>query len=208
MKTRLLLLAMLTPLSAAAQAPPPILQITIESIRPGGEVEYGRVEERLKEVCVRLNCPNAYLALESVSPPKEVWWFVMYESQAQVKGVAAAYAANEPLLKEMAALNAFKKDIVDPPIGHMAMHREGESPAWQIGSDPFVVIATSADVVGSAVFESASGARFAIVSASTRAAADAAAMRLGADARVFAVRPEWSKPDKAWVARNPQLWGR
>jgi hypothetical protein len=213
-----LFIAMTTLSPAAAQSPPPILQITIERIRPGGEAEYGRIEERLKDVCVRMGCPNAYLALETVSTPKEVWWLVMYESHADVERVAAAYAANEPLLKEMTALNALKKDIVDPPIGHMTARCGNESPQWQVGGEPFAVIATGADAAGadagradaagSAVFESDSGARFSIVSAATRAAADAAAARLGARARVFATRPEWSKPDEAWVARNPRLWSR
>jgi hypothetical protein len=197
----------------AAQAPPPILQITIERITPGGEAEYGRIEERLKDVCVRMGCPNPYLALETVSTPKEVWWLVMYESHADVERVAAAYAANEPLLKEMMALNALKKDLVDPPIGHMTARRGGESAAWQVGGAPFAVIATGADtaradMAGSVVFESDSGACFSIASAATRAAADAAAARFGTRARVFTARPEWSKPDEAWVAWNPRLWGR
>ena len=187
---------MITLLPVAAQAPPPILQITIERIRPGGEVEYGRIEERLKDVCVRMGCPNAYLALEALSTPKEVWWLVMYESQADVERVAAAYAANEPLLKEMTALNALKKDIVDAPIGHMTVRCGGAAPGWQVGGEPFAVIATGADAVGDAVFASASGARSGMVSAATRSDADAAAARLGGSARVFATRPEWSKPGR------------
>lgn len=204
MRTALLLFAMAALSPVLAQ--PPILQITIERINPGGEAEYGRIEERLKETCVRMGCPNAYLALESAAAPKEVWWLVTYEAQADVDRVAAAYAANEPLLTAMTALNMLKKDTTTAPIGYMT--RRGGSPSsWRVGAEPFVVIATGADAVGAAVFESDGGVRFVIAAAASRSDADAVAARLGATARVFATRPEWSKPDEAWVTANPRLWG-
>jgi hypothetical protein len=205
MRTALLLMAITAFSEAFAQ--PSILQITLERIEPGRESEYGRIEEQLKQTCVRMGCPNAYLALESVSAPKEVWWLVMYESQADVERVAAAYAANEPLLKEMAALAALKKGLAAAPIEHMTK-RLGAAAAWRVGAEPFAVIATAVEAPGVAAFESADGARFAIVAAATRADADSVAARLGAGAGVFAVRPEWSKPDEAWAAANPRLWQR
>ena len=188
-----------------ALAQPPILQITIERIKPGAEAEYGRIEERLKETCVRMGCPNAYLALESAATPKEVWWLVMYESQADAERVAAAYAANEPLRKEMAALGAVKENIADAPIAHMT-ERRGAATSWAVGAEPFALIAMGPGTAGAATFESKNGERFAIASAETRADAEAAAARLGA--RVFVMRPEWSKPDASWVAANPRLWAR
>ena len=194
--------------SVAAQEPPPILQITIERIRPGGEAEYGVIEERLAEVCARLRCPNSYLALLSVGEPKEVWWFVMYPSQAEIDRVAQAYEQNEPLLKAMRELAALKQDITDEPIAHFANYRADASAesVWRVGVEQFAVIATAPDGAAGAVFEAPDGTRFAIASAATLADANTAAARLGSTARVFEVRPTWSKPDDAWTAANPKLW--
>ena len=205
----LLLLAALRASFVAAQGtPPPILQITIERIKPGGEAEYGAIEERLAEVCARLGCPNSYLALESLGEPKEVWWFVMYPSQAEIDRVARAYAENEPLLNAMRELAALKKDITDEPIAYFTNYRadvSGKS-AWRVGSEAFAVIATAPDITVGALFETQDGMRFEIVSAGTLADANAAAAKLGSTARVFEVRPTWSKPDGAWTAANPELW--
>ena len=202
-------LAALAAVSVAAQDPPPILQITIERIRPGGEAEYGVIEERLAEVCARLGCPNSYLALFSVGEPKEVWWFVMYPSQADIDRVAQAYEQNEPLLNAMRELAALKQDVTDDPIAYFANYRAdaGAESVWRVGVEQFVVIATAPDASG-AVFEAADGTRFAIASAATLADANTAAAKLGSTARVFEVRPTWSKPDDAWTAANPKLWTR
>lgn len=205
MRTTLLLIAMTTLHTAFAQ--PPILQITIERIEPGGEAEYARVEELLKETCVRLHCPNAYLALESVGAPKEIWWLVTYDSQGDVERVAAEYAANEPLLNEMAALTALKKDIAAAQASLMT-RRQGDAAAWGIGAEPFAVIATGVSASGVPVFESEDGALFAIAGAASRTDAEASAARLGPSARIFTIRPEWSKPEASWVDANPRFWNR
>jgi hypothetical protein len=202
--------AAMTASAVAAQEPPPILQITIERIKPGGEAEYGVIEERLAEVCARLGCPNAYLAQLSVDEPKEVWWFVMYPSQADIDRVAQAYEQNQPLLKAMRELAALKKDITDEPIAYFTSYRADLSgdPTWRVGSEAFTVIATAPDLSRGAVFEAPDGTRFEIVTETKHADASSAAARLGPTARVFEVRPTWSKPDDAWKAANPELWGR
>jgi hypothetical protein len=202
------ILGTMTAPAAAAQEPPPILQITIERIKPGALGEYGAIEERLAEVCDRLACPNSYLALLSADEPKEVWWLVMYPSQAEVDRVARAYEQNQPLLSAMRELAALKKDITEEPIAYFTSYRtdlSDESP-WRIGSDAITVIATGTDLAVGATFEAADGKRFAISSAATTASASVAAEGLGSTARIFEVRPSWSKPDDAWVARNSELW--
>jgi hypothetical protein len=202
------ILATMTAPAVAAQEPPPILQITIERIKPGALGEYGAIEERLAEVCDRLGCPNSYLALLSADEPKEVWWFVMYPSQAEVDRVARAYEQNQPLLSAMRELAALKKDITEEPIAYFTTYRtdsSDESP-WKVGREPFTVIATGTELAGPATFEAPDGKRFAISSAATTAGASVAAEKLGSTARIFEIRPSWSKPDDAWTAGNPELW--
>jgi hypothetical protein len=78
------------------------------------------------------------------------------------------------------------------------------STPWRIGFEPFVVIATQA--AAGSVFESSEHAMFTVRSAASLVEADAAVAALGPNARVFRVRPSWSRPSEIWVAANPDLW--
>jgi hypothetical protein len=197
---------MLIPSTSSADRSPAILQITIERIHAGNEARYGQLEERMAASCLRLGCPNSYLALESVRAPKEVWWFVEYATDAEVERVRQAYEKNPQLLTALADLAALKKGITDMPVEHMTKRRGDLSIAapWRIGSEPFVAIATEA--AAGSVFESAEHAMFTVLSAASLVDADAVAAKLGPSARVFRVQPSWSRPAEVWVAANPELW--
>ncbi len=207
---------LLAPLAAAttatsAQEPPALLQITIETITPGAELRYDAVEKRITEVCAR-RCPNDYLALESTTAPTDVWWFVAYASQGEVDGVAAAYANDAALRRELEELSAQKRTLTNAPVSHMTTRRLdlGDGAPWRVGAVPFTVIAELRGTeprLGS-VFDAPDGPRFAVVGAATEAEAQAAATRLGPSARIFAVNPAWTKPAEAWLAANPELWRR
>jgi hypothetical protein len=47
---------------------------------------------------------------------------------------------------------------------------------------------------------------FSLQAAQTREEADAKAATAGPEARVFAVRPEWSMPADEWVVADPTFW--
>jgi hypothetical protein len=199
------------PTAAPAQEPPALLLITTETINPGNELQYDAVEKRLTELCAR-RCPNDYLALATTSAPMDVWWFVAYASQVEVERIAAEYADDAVLLRELEALSAQKRALTSAPASYMTARRPdlGDGAPWRIGAVPFTVIAERREAeprIGS-VFETADGVRFAVVGAETAVDAQAAAARLGAGARIFAVNPEWSKPAQAWLAANPDLWRR
>jgi hypothetical protein len=207
-----LLLAPLATGMVAARDAPSLLQITIETIKPGRLAQYDAVELRLAEMCERRKCPNSYLALESTTAPTAVWWLVEYASQLEVDRVAKAYQDDAALLRDLTELSAQKQEFTDEPVSRMTTRRAdlGDSAAWRIGEVPFAVIAEqrgAAPRVG-AVFDSADGARLVVVGAATRTEADTAAAMLGEGARVFRVHPSWSMPAAAWVAANPELWAR
>ena len=199
-------LAMFMPLTSSADEPPAILQITIERIHAGGEARYDELEKGMVETCVRLKCPNSYLALESVDTPKEVWWFVEYATDVEVKRIRQAYEQNPSLLTALTDLAALKKGIADTPVGHMTKHRADLSigAPWRVGTEPFVAIATLA--ASGSVFESVEHELFTVVSAASLLEADTVAATLGPTARVFRVQPSWSRPAESWVAANPELW--
>ena len=200
------LVAMLTPSTSSADRAPAILQITIERVNTGAEARYGELEERMAETCIRFGCPNSYLALESVDPPREVWWFVEYATDAEVERVRRAYEQNRPLLSALTDLAALKEDLTGVPVEHMTNYRADLSvgASWRVGSEPFVAIVT--ETASGSVFESAEHAMFTVVSASSLAEANAVAAELGLNARIFHVRPSWSRPAELWVAANPDLW--
>jgi transposase InsO family protein len=73
---------------AAPAEPPAILQVYREPLKAGVRAEYDRLESETARQCAQLRCPHAYLGLESLTGPKEVWWFNGYDSEADRKRVA------------------------------------------------------------------------------------------------------------------------
>jgi len=96
---------------------------------------------------------------------------------------------------------------------------DGEGPAtyrpglsrgaeWEMGQERFLMIAVTIGNphIGGTVFESEDGVRFVVTAAKTRTEADAKLSAAGPDAKIFAVRPEFSMPAAEWVARDPSFW--
>ncbi len=107
-------------MTLSAQSPPPLLQIVQERLNPGAEQPYGKIEEEIAHLCARMNCPNWYLALASVTLPREVWWLNTYASQADVDRVGQSYARNTALTTAMRELSQGKKGLTSDPIDLMA----------------------------------------------------------------------------------------
>ena len=188
--------------------PPAILQVHRETLNPGTEAEYDRVESDTAQQCAQLHCPHAYLALESRTGPKEVWWLNGYASDAERRQVADAWAASTEILDRLGRNGKRKAALVGKGIGSMARYRPGLSAGapWQLGTGRFLVIGSGRGKPGlrGTVYEADDGTRLVIVATRTRTEADtlAAASR----ARVFEVRPTWSHADEAWMAADPDLW--
>ncbi len=158
--------------------PPRILQVVREPLRPGVEAEYDRIESEIARECARLRCPHPYLGLESLTGPKEVWWFNGYDSAADQKQVAEAWAKNKEALATLGRIGQRKARLTDKAIEVFAYYRRDLS----------------------------IGKRFVIVPVRTRDEAAAAAARAGPETRVFAVRPSWSHPAEDWIASDPEFW--
>jgi hypothetical protein len=201
----------------SAQAPPPqILQIYRDFVKPGSEAEYGRVEEDAARICAELNAPNAYLAIESLTGAKEVWFFNGYGSRAAIKQIGDAYAKNAPLMAALEGISQRKADMIGKPIDIFTDYRPDSTRGepWNMSQGRFLaILIMEGSLKGSlgmdgTVFEAEDGTAFVIQPARTREEAEAKAAAAGAGARVFAVRPEWSKPAKEWVAADPEFWER
>jgi hypothetical protein len=202
----------MTSAGSAPQQAPPLLQIVQERLNPDAETAYGEIEEELARLCTRMDSPNRYLALASLTSPREVWWLNMYASQAEVDRVTEGYARNTALTAAMVQVSQGKKGLTTEPIDTMTTFRAdlSDSSPWRIGELAFAVVLetrTPAKAAG-AVFQSPQGGAFIFAAVESRTEADRLASALGREARVFSVRPEWSRPYDSWVALNPELWRR
>ncbi len=204
----LLSVLMLIAMQIAAQ-PPKILQVFREPLKPRVEAEYDRIESDTARKCAKLRCPHPYLGIESLTGPKEVWWFNAYDSAAEVKQVADAWAKNKAALTAVGRNSKRKARLTEKGINVFGNYRQDLSagPPWLIGRGRFLVITVTkgAPRMNGTVFETDNGTRFVIVPAQTREEADAAAAA-SAESRVFAVRPSWSHPALDWIAADPEFW--
>jgi hypothetical protein len=197
--------------SGAHVEPPRILQIVREPLKTGREAEFRVIENEIAKACAALGCAHAYLGIESLTGPKEVWFFNGYASAAEKKQVAADYARNSAVMSALERLGKQKASLMETPIEYVAEYRPASSSGvpWLLGQGRFLVIVTNgASRSAGTVFEAADGTRFAIAGFRTRREADAAIAAAGPGAHVFAVRPEWSFPAREWVVFDPEFWRR
>ena len=161
-------------------------------------------------MCVALGCPHPYLAIESLTGPKEVWYFNGYRSSADRQQVVDDYAHNAALIAGLGRSGARKAALTLDQINVFSTYREDLSRGdpWAPGQGRFLVITMTKRVPATegTVFETADGTRFIVLPSPTREDADDRAQLAGAETNVFAVRPYWSMPDHAWVVRDPAFW--
>jgi hypothetical protein len=189
---------------------PQILQIHRESLKPGSEAAYQAIEEDTARLQAALGCPHPYLAIESLTGSKEVWFFNGYESAAEQQQVVHDYAGNAALMAALTRNSTRKASLTTEPVNVFANYRQDLTVGipWNLGRGRFLVIAVtrSSRRIDGSVFEAAAGTRFVILPAQTRADADQWSAVAGPESHVFAVRPSWSFPDEEWVAADPLFW--
>jgi hypothetical protein len=195
---------------ATHSQPPQILQIHREALKPGSEAAYQEIEEGTARICAELGCPHPYLGIESLTGPKEVWFFNGYESSAEQKQVYEDYPKNASLFAALKKNGSRKASLTGKPVNTFANYRPDLSRGvpWILGHGRFLVIAVtkSNPRIAGTVFEAADGTRFIVMPFQAREEADAAAVVAGSGSIVFAVRPSWSFPAKEWVAADPAFW--
>src|SRR5712691_5975803 len=98
-----------------------------------------------------------------------------------------------------------KKGLIQEGDNTFAQYRPDLSSksVWKLAGARFFVVSESS--AGGVVF-AASHRYFTLLPTRARQEAEAAAAAWGKDARVFAVRPDWSLPTKDWIAGDPDFW--
>ena len=103
-----------------------------------------------------------------------------------------------------------REGLIGTPVDVFANYRPDLSrgASWRVaGARFFVVTMTRHDrQTEGVVFQAPDGTRFALRPADTRPHAETMAAEAGPGTTVFAVRPYWGMPDKAWIAADPEFW--
>jgi len=190
--------------------PPQILQIHREALKPGSEAAYQQIEEDTARVQSRLGCPHPYLAIESLTGTKEVWFFNGYRSSAEQRQVYDDYARNTRLAAALQRNSKLKSSLTFTPTNTFANYRPDLTVGvpWTLGRGRYLVITVTKNTPrsGGTVFEAEDGTKFIVTAAHTRAEADAAGQQAGSQSKIFAVRPSWSFPATEWIAADPPFW--
>jgi hypothetical protein len=96
-------------------APPRFFFIVRETLRTGKAALENAVEIDSMHTCVRMKCPNTYLAATTVTGPGQTWWFTPFDSYAEFEKISAAYAQNAALASEIARMVERKADLLLTP---------------------------------------------------------------------------------------------
>jgi hypothetical protein len=190
---------------------PRILYISREFWKPGHEAALNGIEAEAARTCIGLGVPHPYLGIESLTGSKEVWYINGFASTEELAQVTEAYSKKQELL---AAMNKFSQKRAEfesqPNSEGRATYRPelSRGAEWKMGQERFLVIVVTMGNPHSdgAVFESQDGVRFVVTAAKTRTEADVNLSAAGPDAKIFAVRPEFSMPAAEWVASDPSFW--
>ena len=186
-----------------------LLLIAREPLVPGHENEYRQIEQETARLSVKLGCPHPYLAMESLTGPKEIWWFNSFDSPEDQKQVGEAYQKNAPFSAMLKKNSDRKAPVTGKVVEVYAQYRPelSSGPPWILGHARFLAIAVTKDRPSSpgTVFEAPGGTFYVFSPAQTREQADRLAASIPGSIIVVA-RPEFSFPAKDWIAADPQFW--
>jgi len=208
MRAIILLLAVLSA-SLLAQGPAPrFMYIYRDSLKRGVDSAYRVIENDGARICADMGCPNPYLALESLSGPHEAWWLNVFATAADTARVVNAYASNRALTAALNVVAQRKAALIGTPVQGYAVYRRelSRSPAWSVARARFIVVTVTRDLrlVDGSAWVMADSTLYGLQPVTNRREADSLARQ--GNARVFAVRPNWSMPAPEWVAADPDFW--
>jgi hypothetical protein len=202
------LLLLLTPALHAQKAPTRLLHIYRDSVKSGVDSVYRAIENDAAQICADYKCPNPYLALESLNEPHAVFWLNAFASASDTTRVVNAYAGNRPLTEALGLTVKRKETLIGKPIEGLAVYRRDLSrgPAWSVAGARYMLVYTtrSRKPADGSVWELADSTLY--VFRPLKTAQEANALAAEPNARVFAVRPNWSMPAPEWVAADPEFW--
>jgi hypothetical protein len=148
------------------------------------------------------------LGLESLDEPREAFWLNAFATAADTTRVANAYAGNRPLMEALEVVAKRKETLIGKPIEGFGVYRRDLSrgPAWPVARARYMLVSTtrSRRPADGSVWELPDSTLY--VFRPVKTVQQAKALAVEQNARVFAVRPNWSMPAPEWVAADPEFW--
>ena len=176
--------------SMAQARPPQILYIARDYLKADAVAANRKLERRAEDLCRTLGFTHAYLTIESVSEPAEMWYLNGFDSQAEVDKLTRQYQQNTKLL---AALNditqqkvTLKRQDSTEEFAHLRPDLSRGDP-WIIGRGQFFVIVLfdGDPPMNGTVFETKDGSRMLVRTAKSSSDAHVLAASAGSTARIF-----------------------
>lgn len=112
----LLLVCVALPVFAQQEVSPPpdILQVYVDTVKPGKMAEYTRIESEAAGACARASA-WPYLAIEARTGPQEVWFLSGFDSYASMEGSDEPFLRNAALTSNLDRLMEAKTSLVSDP---------------------------------------------------------------------------------------------
>jgi hypothetical protein len=122
--------------ASANQSPPKVLQIFVESVKPGKGTAHEKVEIGWPAAFRKAKWPTHYLAMTSMSGPGEAWFLSGYDSYAALEADQANVEKTPVLARELERLSQADGDLLSGTRGVLASYRPDLSyrPDINVGS--------------------------------------------------------------------------
>lgn len=111
-------------LSTAAEAPPKVLQIIREEVKPGKGAAHEKIEAGWPAAFRKANGAGYYIAMTAVSGPNEAWFVGAWDSLAAAEKETKAYDDNAILTAELQRLGAQDGELLSRISSQWALYRE------------------------------------------------------------------------------------
>jgi hypothetical protein len=129
----------------APNAPPKMIQIFRESVKPGHGAAHVKTEAGWPAAFAKANWPSHYIAMTSMSGPSEAWFISPWDSYGAYEKDVNSTQADAALQAEMDRLSAADGDHLANAAGIFATYREDLSfrPSVEMATMRYVVLTTT-----------------------------------------------------------------
>jgi hypothetical protein len=146
-----LALLLVAPCSTLVQAqepvsgsPPKVLQIFVESVKPGKGAAHEKVEVGWPQAFRKAKWPSHYLAMTSMTGPSEAWFLTGYDSYASWEADQKHMEQTPSLSRELERLSLRDGELLSGTRGIVAVYREDLSyrPNIKLGEMRYFSVST------------------------------------------------------------------
>jgi hypothetical protein len=109
--------------AAPSKSPPKVLQIFVESVKPGKSAAHEKVEIGWPAAFRKAKWPTHYLAVTSMSGPGEAWYITGHESYAAIETDNRNVEQTPALSKELERLSQVDGELLSGTRGLLATYR-------------------------------------------------------------------------------------